>query len=143
MNYFFAIFLIIFAFAVFSVEDKSELSSRHNFTHPSAIQFIQVRSDIINYLKDKNNHRDGIINYNSIYPDSFFTNDTWNIRIESKTCYIWGESNNKVYTNIFDLTSHSISIGISHNGIIKLGDVNLPSPAFIPNGSIVSVIDLS
>ena len=104
---------------------------------------MNFRSEIIKYLQDKNKHRDGIIEYDDITHDSWYKNDIWRARISSGICYIWGESSHEVYISIFKILSYSMSLGISKNGNIVIRDYILPSPAFIPDGSIVSVIQLS
>ena len=83
------------------------------------------------------------LEYDDITHDSWYNNDIWRARISSGICYIWGESSHEVYISIFKMLSYSMSLGISKNGNIVIRDYILPSPAFIPDGSIVSVIQLS
>lgn len=143
MKYVIIVFLLVLVATFFSAEERFYSYSESDAVSPSAIQFVNFRSEIIKYLQDKNKHRDGIIEYDDITHDSWYKNDIWRARISSGICYIWGESSHEVYISIFKMLSYSMSLGISKNGNIVIRDYILPSPAFIPDGSIVSVIQLS
>ena len=136
-------FLLVLAATFFSSEENYYLPYHEDAVSPTAIQFVNFRHDIIKYLQNKNNHKDGLIEYENISNSNLYNNNIWNARILSDICYIWGISDKKVYLNIFNLLSYSMSLGIAKDGKILIRDHTIPCPDFIPEGSLVSLIQLS
>jgi hypothetical protein len=57
-------------------------------------------------------------------------------------CYVWGEANPDEFDAVFELLHKSRAIGWAENGNLVRPGAGWPLPAFIPNGSVVSVISI-
>lgn len=107
-----------------------------------AVNFLQFRGAAMRYAFYNPSLPDGVLALNNI--QTFLpvqwampTGITWSARIYLGYLYVWGPANSNIVLEAREKAGNTRSIGENQGGILLPGNISLP--AFIPQGSIVSV----
>lgn len=67
---------------------------------------------------------------------------TWNVRVEGGRCYVWGPASAEEISATWEFFQGSFAVGRAENGRL-MPDGRTSLPAFIPVGSLVSVVEVN
>lgn len=133
------IMLMILSFPFSNVPNEL---GEDNYAQINATNFIMYRNAVHDYIFANRSFK-GIVNDEDLSLPSGFINQGWNARVQNKICYVYGMANTRVKNQIKIILNGSHSIGENKNNYFyPQGNSPVLVPTFIPNKSIISVLEI-
>ena len=137
------VFLIFLIGVGTMIQRTVDFSSEESSFSAIAVNYAIYRNEVFRYVYE-NNGLSGDIPLTVLdLPESWRALRNWRSRVDAGRCYVYGDASMQEIMAVRQLFRGSFALGMAGNGrlIPVMGNV-ITVPAFIPNGSLVSVTEI-
>ena len=120
-----------------------DFSSEESSFSAIAVNYAIYRNEVFRYVYENNGLSGDIPLAVLDLPESWRALRNWRARVDAGRCYVYGDASMQEIMAVRQLFRGSFALGMASNGrlIPVMGNV-ITVPAFIPNGSLVSVTEI-
>lgn len=137
------VFLIFLIGVGAMIQRTVDFSSEESSFSAIAVNYAIYRNKVFRYVYEHNGLSGDIPLAVLDLPESWRALRNWRARVDAGRCYVYGDASMQEITAVRQLFRGSFALGMASNGrlIPVMGNV-ITVPAFIPNGSLVSVTEI-
>ena len=137
------VFLIFLIGIGAMIQHTVDFSSEESSYSAIAVNYAIYRNEVFRYVYENNGLAGDIPLAVLNLPDSWRALRNWRARVDAGRCYVYGDASMQEVMAVRQLFRGSFALGMASNGrlIPVMGNV-ITVPAFIPNGSLVSITEI-